>query len=111
MRTKICGHCHKKLSLSKFHRCASLKDGHMTICKECRKKYVSKGNKGYKKYRKYQNNYQNEYYHKHKNETWFKERLKNYRKEFEKNHPDYYKNLHTQNNKPSNFIYIFIINY
>lgn len=106
---KICGHCKKELPLNKFHINNKSKDGHTTICKDYRRKYVSKGNKGYNTYRKYQNNYQNNYYHKHKEDNEYKEKLKNYRKDFEKKHPNYYK----KRNKNSiyRFIYIYIINY
>ena len=73
---KICGHCKRKLPLNKFHINNKSKDGHTTICKDCRKKYVSKGNKGYNIYRKYQNNYQNKYYHKHKENIEYKEKIR-----------------------------------
>lgn len=90
MKTKVCGHCHKKLNINKFHLNSASKDGHTSICKECRRKYVQ--TKGRKAYREYQTPYQLEYYYKHKNEEWYKEKIKQYRKNFLKKHPNYYKN-------------------
>lgn len=106
MKKKVCSCCKRKLTLDNFHRCSAQKDGYITICKECRKEYVSKGGKGYETYRKYQNKYQNKFYHEHKNEKWFKQKLKKYRKEFNEQHPNYYKKYNK--NEIYYFIYIYI---
>lgn len=54
-QSKICGNCKKKKNFEEFYKCNRYRDGRMTTCKECRKRYAK--NKQSKYNRKYQRSY------------------------------------------------------
>lgn len=73
MKTKICSRCKEKLSLNKFYRNRSTRDGLSWWCKECNKEYDKK--------------------HRENNP----EKVREYQKRFRENNPEYHKEYYQKN--------------